>query len=156
MAGFIQLLAVYLLGGISFLPLCVLAIYLHATFSVPTVVTTSSEPNSSDASKGKTPELANVDEAKDKVTEKKAAVEQDTAEGYFAVTREFTPAGVNARPPERTASAVGYVPQPEKPTIGQAVYRSIFDQKNNASTESVNSARKNNKRPKNVFYVILR
>ncbi|RPA77338.1 hypothetical protein BJ508DRAFT_378980 [Ascobolus immersus RN42] len=133
--GFLTLLYVYLLGGITFIPLCICAVLLHAHLTFPridatrTTVTTSpkhkyrvnryrpshssgkttgSDSESEDdetppatASGGKGGERSTLPPRKKKNSFGSAP---NTAQGYFAVTREFVPGGINGKPPEKIIS----------------------------------------------------
>ncbi|KAF2790117.1 hypothetical protein K505DRAFT_283211 [Melanomma pulvis-pyrius CBS 109.77] len=78
----------------------------------------------------------------------------DVAAGYFAVCREYVPGGINGKPPERTTPA-GSVIAAESPSVYQSMYRSIFD-RNKSFTPTLDGANGKSKRARNIFYVVLR
>lgn len=97
MESFTGFLLVYVLGGITFIPLVFAVIFLHAYFTLPF----QSESSTSTTSQASTLKRAHDDEA---VLKSGADVlaeqftrkhESDVAAGYFAVCREYVPGGVN-------------------------------------------------------------
>ncbi|KAF2489019.1 hypothetical protein BU16DRAFT_567978 [Lophium mytilinum] len=148
---------IYVLGGISFIPLVVAAILLHAHLTFPTRAT--KEPldgstgfSASDAEQQRRD--LNTDEDNLPEELKPRAHEPDVAAGYFAVCREYVPGGVNGKPPERTTPA-GVVVANESPSVYQSMYRSIFD-RNKGQPPSLDSANGKTKKARNVFFVVLR
>lgn len=150
-------LAVYVLGGLTFVPLVLSLAVVFIYFTLPDAPPpsqTSSQfsealrrPNDDDYSlKSGTDQLAE---------EFHRTHDSDVATGYFAVCREYVPGGVNGKPPERTTPA-GEVVATESPSVYQAMYRSIFDRKQPPSIEPAKSNGKNAKRVRNVFYIVLR
>lgn len=150
----LQFLTIYALGGLTFLPLVVGLVLLHAHFTFPfrpSITTSRSEilRDANDDDKAiKTGTAA---------LEKKfqRGHEPDVAEGYFAVCREYVPGGINGKPPERTTPA-GEVVAEESPSVYQSMYRSIFDRKQAPTLEAAKGNGKFTKRARNVFYVVLR
>ncbi|KAF2643449.1 hypothetical protein P280DRAFT_505563 [Massarina eburnea CBS 473.64] len=141
MASPLLLVAAYILGGITFLPLCLILVLCHAYFTLPRYEPIKPQvesprkrvkPDSLHESRTHHPHLP------------------DVAASYFAVCREYVPGGVNGRPPERTTS-VGAGFASESPSVYQNMYRSIFD-RNKTTSPSVENGRKG----RNVFYVVLR
>ncbi|KAI9372808.1 hypothetical protein BJX61DRAFT_421659 [Aspergillus egyptiacus] len=151
-------LFVYLLGGLTFIPL-VLSLFLIYSFlfllpSSPqrertndTTPTSIRRPNDDQYSlKSGTDELA----------EKFYRThDTDVAAGYFVVCREYVPGGVNGKPPERTTPA-GEVIAAESPSVYQTMYRSLFDRKQAPTIEPSKNPAKNGKRARNMFYIVLR
>lgn len=78
----------------------------------------------------------------------------DVASGYFAVCREYVPGGINGKPPERTTPA-GAIISMESPSVYQSMYRSIFD-RNKTTTPSIDPGHGKSKKARNIFYVVLR
>lgn len=152
-------LLIYVLGGLTFIPLVLVAVLCHAYFTFPLHQLTET-PESI-----KTPQelgsigddslpsqLANLPEEL-----RTSAHEPDVAAGYFAVCREYVPGGVNGKPPERTTPA-GAVIAAESPSVYQSMYRSIFD-RNKTISPTIDGGRasaKTAKRARNVFFVVLR
>ena len=153
----LSFLAAYLLGGLTFLPLVLVAVFLHAYFTLP-----KHEPQDdgvdaslSPAGDGTHAALEYPDDLPPEL--KKSVHEPDTAAGYFAVTREFVPGGVNGKPPERITPAGTVV---ESPSVYQNMYRSIFEW-GKASTPSMDTKPSTvtgrvSRRARNVFFVVLR
>ncbi len=156
----LSFLFIYTLGGLTFLPLALLLIFIHAYLTLPIV----SPPRTSSAhSSSRTYSSSSSDDSRrksstDALEEKfKRSHESDVAAGYFVVCTNYTPAGINGRPPERTTPA-GEVVAAESPGYYAAVYRSIFERKVVTATLEVgkNKDGKVVKRALNVFYVVLR
>jgi hypothetical protein len=83
--------------------------------------------------------------------------EQDVAAGYFAVCREYTPMGINAKPIERATPVGSATVAAPSPSVYQTMYRSIFDRKQNQGPlDAKNGASQRPKKAGNVFYVVLR
>lgn len=144
---FTLLLTIYLLGGLTFLPLVVLIVVIYAYFTLP-------EPPPPSPLK-----LAKDDEKVFKTNDEKLvrrlANSVDAAAGYFLVTREFVPGGVNGKPPERSSPA-GTVPVNKEPSVYQSMYRTLFDRKPTPSGFGGESPKVRQKRAPNEFYVVLR
>lgn len=158
MGSFSGLLFVYILGGLTFIPLLLALLFLHAYLTLPCA---SEEV---DRDRGQHPadirrpsdDLFSLKSGTDVLAERfHRAHEGDVAAGYFAVCREYVPGGVNGKPPERTTPA-GEVVTAESPSVYQAMYRSIFDRKQSPSIEPSKGNGKGGKRARNVFYVVLR
>src|SRR5262249_27562076 len=87
----------------------------------------------------------------------RVANEADEAAGYFAVCREYTPMGINARPIERSTPVGSANVAAPSPSVYQTMYRSIFDRKQTPGPiDNNNSMSPRPKKAGNVFYVILR
>lgn len=150
-------LLVYVLGGLTFVPLILSLILLHAYLTLPDA-SPSQQP--CDQSSGSVYRSADdeysLKSGTDQLAEKfHRAHDSDVAAGYFAVCREYVPGGVNGKPPERTTPA-GEVVAAESPSVYQAMYRSLFDRKQAPSIEPAKLNGKNIKRARNVFYIVLR
>lgn len=154
--GFLVLLIVYALGGITFFPLLLCAILLHAYLTFPersqSPLSASEILDPSDDGKNikSTAALASLGE------KFRRGHEPDVAAGYFAVCREYVPWGVNGKPPERTTPAGITVVAAESPSVYQSMYRSIFDRKQGPTLEPGKGNGKPAKRARNVFFVVLR
>jgi hypothetical protein len=167
--GLLVLITVYLLGGLTFIPL---VLWIGITLG------TRKLDGGSDAGTG-----SGIDgrekagghgtgegDRKDSNTDwgieglddriagleglKKRSHVPDVAAGYFAVCREYVPGGINGKPPERTTPA-GSVIAAESPSVYQSMYRSIFD-RNKSLTPTMDGANAKFKKARNVFYVVLR
>jgi hypothetical protein len=87
----------------------------------------------------------------------RAARELEVAAGYFAVCREYTPMGINAKPIERSTPLGSTTVASPSPSVYQTMYRSIFDRK--PAQGPLDNKAAVSQRPKkagNVFYVVLR
>ena len=152
-------IAVYLLGGLTFLPGLLLFILLHAYFVFPT------SNSISISEKAATHPLRDNQDDGQNIQSRSGASglaekfhrrhESDVAAGYFAVCREYVPGGINGKPPERT-TPVGAVVALESPSVYQSMYRSLFDRKQGPSLDSAKVNGKTAKRARNVFFVVLR
>jgi hypothetical protein len=90
-------LFVYVLGGITFVPLILAVILLHAFFALP-VKSKSSTSTTSDSNSLKRAhdDEINLKSGADVLAEQFIRKhESDVAAGYFAVCREYVPGGVN-------------------------------------------------------------
>jgi hypothetical protein len=148
-------LLVYVLGGLTFVPLVLSLILLHAYLTFPNA--SSSQPREdSDSVPRPGDDEYSLKSGTDQLAEQfHRTHDSDVAAGYFAVCREYVPGGVNGKPPERTTPA-GEVVAAESPSVYQSMYRSLFDRKQAPSIEPAKSNGKNTKRARNVFYIVLR
>ncbi|KAK6353390.1 hypothetical protein TWF696_005356 [Orbilia brochopaga] len=145
----------YFLGAFTFLPIVCGLVFALAYLTFPTVL--HDEPAehhpirlpSDDDNKlfAATEDVARLKRKNSQDNDQQAP--QDVAAGYFAVTREYVPGGVNGKPPERPTPN-GNLPT-ESPSVYQTMYRSLFERKP-AATSSVST----NAKGKNVFFVVLR
>ena len=151
-------LFVYVLGGVTFVPLCIAAVlaFIYYT-SVP--LANRSATRADDLGEIARPNddqlvfKSGTDDLEEKFHRKH---DSDVAAGYYAVCREYVPGGVNGKPPDRLSPA-GEVVANESPSVYQSMYRSIFDRSQKATIDpSKEGAGKTVKRPNNVFYVVLR
>ncbi|KOS22318.1 putative PH domain-containing protein [Escovopsis weberi] len=153
-------LVAYLLGGITFVPALVAAFFAYAYFAFPRrsdlaspahdglghpdIVLPGDDTAPLDAARADVKPPTNQD--------------VDVTSGYFAVYREYNPAGINAKPVERPAPVASTTIAAPSPSVYQTMYRSIFDRKPAAGPLDTNNNRMA-QRPKkagNVFYVVLR
>ena len=148
-------LIIYILGGLTFVPLIICLVVLHAYFAFPKRLEVSfsqggiCEPGDDSRSIKSFPTLTDLEERFQRQHE------GDVASGYFAVCRAYVNGGVNGKPPERTTPA-GTVIAAESPSVYQNLYRSIFDRKQGPSLDLGKSSGKSVKRARNVFFVVLR
>ena len=150
-------IAVYLLGGLTFLPGLLILVLLHAYFVLPIYIS-NSEKLATDPLGDPQDDGRNIESRSraSSITEKfHRRHEPDVAAGYFAVCREYVPGGINGKPPERTTPA-GAVIATESPSVYQSMYRSLFDRKQAPSLDPARSTGKTVKRARNVFFVVLR
>lgn len=151
-------LGVYLLGGITFIPLILLAILCHAYFVLPAHGNkgpSSRDQKSADGHYNKDNSELTNSELKSLPEELAPRNhEPDVAAGYFAVCREYVPGGINGKPPERISPG-GAVVATESSSVYQSMYRSIFD-RNKPATATLDGVNGRPKKARNLFYVVLR
>ncbi|KAK5998940.1 Nucleus-vacuole junction protein 2 [Cladobotryum mycophilum] len=156
------LLLAYLLGGITFIPLIIIAVCAHGYLYFPyrADVGISSQDGEGDIilpdDDTTTLDTARAEMKAD--TKPRLNQDIDVASGYFAVYREYNPAGINAKPVERPTPIASTTVAAPSPSVYQTMYRSIFDRKPTAGPLD-NSNNRMAQRPKkagNVFYVVLR
>lgn len=161
MGSWTGFLLTYLLGGVTFLPLMVLVVLVHAHFTFPyredadpVKVTNDDDP----VRPGD--DLAPLKAAQKELKEhakKSSHSETETAAGYFAVCREYAPMGINAKPIERSTPIGSTTVAAPSQSVYQTMYRSIFDRKQQSGP--LDNSKSISQRPKkagNVFYVVLR
>ncbi|RJE23196.1 PH domain-containing protein [Aspergillus sclerotialis] len=158
MGSFGSFLFVYILGGLTFIPLVLSLIFVFLYLTLP-----SSGPPASktcelpqDTVRRPTDDQYSLKSGTDELAEKfHRTHETDVAAGYFAVCREYVPGGVNGKPPERTTPA-GEVIAAESPSVYQTMYRSLFDRKQAPTIDPTKGNGKTGKKARNVFYIVLR
>lgn len=158
MTGPLNFVIVYLLGGLTFLPLLVIAVLIHAYFVFP--IRESSTERAGPAIIRPGDDVEAIESAQQTLGEKfqprSAAHESDVAAGYFSVCREYVPGGVNGKPPERATPTGSTVVSVPSPSVYQSMYRSIFDRKQTASPLDHKTSGKPPKKGGNIFYIVLR
>lgn len=157
-SSFTTLLAVYVLGGLTFVPLIALLLLLLAYYTFPEAV--RREPPEPSLQRPLEEDVFKTDDEK---LVRRLTNSVDVAAGYFLVTREWVPSGINGRPPERASPVAGNAaPQPttnqnNSPSVYQSMYRSLFDRKSSIGAADVaNNLKPKGKRPTNEFFVVLR
>ncbi|TGJ81811.1 hypothetical protein E0Z10_g6938 [Xylaria hypoxylon] len=158
MGSWTAFLLTYLLGGVTFIPLVIVTILLHAHLTFP-VHDDSSSVRASDADSIVQPgdDASDVESAQKEEERQKLLADSDVAAGYFAVCREYTPMGINAKPIERSTPVGSTTVAAPSPSVYQTMYRSIFDRKQASSPLDDNkNISQRPKRAGNVFYVVLR
>ncbi|KAF6840656.1 PH domain-containing protein [Colletotrichum plurivorum] len=167
MGGWTGFLFAYLLGGLTFIPLAIVVVLAHAHFTLPyrQDADTSIDDDAGDLGSIVQPgddvtalEAAKAGDKDDTAGAKRStAQENDVAAGYFAVCREYTPMGINAKPIERaTPTGSATVAAPSQ-SVYQTMYRSIFERKPTPGPlDNRNGLSQRPKNAGNVFYVVLR
>lgn len=150
------LLVGYIVGGLSFIPLLAWVLWTWTTRHQNNnqAHTTSGLPNQEPDA-----DLSDWGAAlgEDLLRELKTKHVPDVASGYFAICREYVPGGVNGKPPDRNNASTGAVSAMESPSVYQSMYRSIFDRsRNTGPTLNPSATPTRNRKPRNVFYVVLR
>lgn len=150
---------IYILGGVTLVPILLCLVLLHAFLIFPRYpdISCSAHPHTDPVrDSGDDGHNIKSEKAIASLSEKfQRGYEPDVAAGYFAVCREYVPGGINGRPPERTTPA-GAVVATESPSVYQSMYRSIFDRKQAPSLDSGKGSGRTTKRARNVFFVVLR
>jgi hypothetical protein len=150
----------YILGGVTFIPLVLLSLFAHAYFTLPTRNDLDVQHAASDdivqpgddTDALKTAQQEHKDDSKSRPKDV-----ADVAAGYFAVCREYTPMGINARPIERPTPVGSTTVAAPSQSVYQAMYRSIFDRKQNPGPiDSNTAAAPRPKKAGNIFYIVLR
>lgn len=173
MGGWLSLLLAYVLGGVTFIPLVIVATLAYTYYSSPY----RPDVDPSRAADGKTgqdaaaaaaaagdsivqpgDDTSALDDVRRDASEKHASASEylDVASGYFAVCREYTPMGINAKPIERPTPVGSTTVAAPSPSVYQSMYRSIFERKGPAGPVDNNSMNQRPKRAGNVFYLVLR
>lgn len=146
-------LLVYLLGCLTLPAICTFLIWSFTRQHYPTTQSKSTSDNATNSSQS-----TNTEAHDQALSSYKASLaEPPTAAGYFAVCREYTHGGINARPIERS-TPTGQVPVGASTSVYQSMYKSIFD-RNKSQPSQLDADKKDPrqvKRAKNVFYVVLR
>ncbi len=157
MEGYAYFLFVYAIGGLTFIPLVLVAIFVHAYFSFPIVKDYPSVP-STDAilRPGDRTDIKAASKGLEEKFQSRGALDTDVAAGYFAVCREYTPGGINGKPPERLTPTGATAVTSPSPSVYQSMYRSIFDRKKEPSPFDNKGAPKPPNKGGNVFYIVLR
>lgn len=152
-------LLTYLLGGVTFIPLLVAVVLLHAhyTFPVRDGDKLNDDRNDADSIVQPGDDTTALEEAQKEELRQRLLAESDVAAGYFAVCREYTPMGINAKPIERSTPVGSTTVAAPSQSVYQSMYRSIFDRKQ--TPDPLDNNKSVSQRPKkagNVFYVVLR
>ncbi|ETN43370.1 uncharacterized protein HMPREF1541_02529 [Cyphellophora europaea CBS 101466] len=152
-------LFVYVLGGLTFIPLLIAAVLAFAYYTLPPADDESSTAKAKDSAQLQRAEdedlllRTGTDDLAEKFHRKH---DSDVAAGYFAVCREWVPGGVNGKPPDRLSPA-GETIATESPSVYQTMYRSLFSSSQKPTIEpQKDGAGKNIKRANNIFFVVLR
>ncbi|TKW56726.1 putative PH domain-containing protein [Colletotrichum tanaceti] len=161
----------YLLGGLTFLPLVILVVLVHAYLTLPyrQDANTTRDVADVDDSSGfivqpgddltglEAVKALAKDDTPTNTTIKRSAQDNDVAAGYFAVCREYTPMGINAKPIERATPTGSTTVAPPSQSVYQTMYRSIFERKPiPGPLDNRNGLSQRPKNAGNVFYVVLR
>jgi hypothetical protein len=157
MGSWTGFLFTYLLGGLTFIPLVLCAILLHAYLTFPYREDLENDPtNEKDIVVQPGDDIAAIEAHKDEA-KPRANHDSDVAAGYFAVCREYTPMGINAKPIERSTPVGSTTVAAPSPSVYQTMYRSIFDRKQaSGPLDNKNGMSQRPKKAGNVFYVVLR
>ncbi|KAF3802273.1 DNA polymerase zeta catalytic subunit, partial [Colletotrichum gloeosporioides] len=164
MGGWTGFLFTYLLGGLTFIPLVVVAVFVHAYLTLPY---RQDADISLDADGGQDSvvqpgddltalQAAKAGDKDDGQAKRPATQDNDVAAGYFAVCREYTPMGINAKPIERATPTGSTTVAAPSQSVYQTMYKSIFERKPTPGPLDRNGLSQRPKNAGNVFYVVLR
>lgn len=158
MEGATYFLFVYLLGGLTLLPLLVVAVLIHAyvTFPVRDIAVEAPAKNALLRPGDRAETVRSASKGLEEKFQSRGSQESDVAAGYFAVCREYVPGGINGKPPERTTPTGSTVVTSPSPSVYQSMYRSIFDRKKDPGPLDNKGSGKPPNKGGNVFYVVLR
>lgn len=164
MGSWSAFLLTYLFGGVTFIPLVIVVILLHAhlTFPYREDARHRGDDTAEDAIVQPGDDLAPLKAAQKEAkehTQPRAASQHEieTAAGYFAVCREYKPMGINAKPIERSTPVGSTTVAAPSQSVYQAMYRSLFDRKQQPGPlDNGKSISHRLKKAGNVFYVVLR
>ncbi|KAI1137462.1 hypothetical protein F5Y05DRAFT_387300, partial [Hypoxylon sp. FL0543] len=152
-------LLAYLFGGVTFIPLVIAVVLLHAHYTFPVRDSGRLKDDGSDVDSIVQPgdDTTALEEAQKEESRQRLLSESDVAAGYFAVCREYTPMGINAKPIERSTPVGSTTVAAPSQSVYQSMYRSLFDRKQTSSPLDDNkSISQRPKKAGNVFYVVLR
>ena len=152
-------LLAYILGGLTFVPLLVIAVFLHAYLTFPIYTDKASGESEANSVVRPGDDVDAINWAQKTLGEKfqpRNNHESEVAAGYFAVCREYVPGGVNGKPPERNTPLGSTVVSTPSQSVYQTMYRSIFDRKPSPSPLDNKGVGKPQTKGGNVFYVVLR
>ncbi|KAI5285906.1 hypothetical protein KEM54_000208 [Ascosphaera aggregata] len=164
MGSLTSYLAVYVLGGFTFVPLIFIIGVAIAYFTLPQVdieqYVKQHQQHRHDESSTASRNLQDDATLKPEPNELKEKFirthESDVAAGYFAVLREYSASGANGKPSERANTPANETTATEGTSVYQSVYRSLFDRKTSPTIEPAKDNGKQTKKSNNIFYVVLR
>ncbi|RDA88981.1 hypothetical protein CP532_0654 [Ophiocordyceps camponoti-leonardi (nom. inval.)] len=150
------ILVAYFAGGVTLIPLVVAVVFLHGYYTFPrrddVNPFTDHDDDDEYAVRDETSALLAAEPNNNKA---RSSRDVEVAAGYFAVCREYTPMGINAKPIERSTPLGSTTVASPSPSVYQTMYRSIFDRKPSPAQDS-NGLSQRPKKAGNVFYVVLR
>lgn len=159
MSSLLTIVFVYILGGLTLIPVLVIAVLAHAYLTFPIRDDTAYREIEIDPIVQPGDDVDAIKRAQKTLGEKfqpRSGHEADVAAAYFSVSREYTPNGINGKPPERSTPVGSTTVSAASPSVYQSIYRGIFDRKPSNSPLDNNGVGKPQKRGGNVFYVVLR
>ncbi|KAK7972760.1 DNA polymerase zeta catalytic subunit [Apiospora saccharicola] len=159
MGSWTGFLLTYLLGGVTFIPLVLATIFLHAYLTLPVrdhVQETQTDNGDSIVQPGDdTADLkATLKGQKDELKSRPADA-SDMAAGYFAVCREYVPMGIDAKPIERSTPIGSTTVAAPSRSVYQAMYQTIFDRKQFSGSDMNSGASLRPKRPGTHGHLML-
>ncbi|KAL1865270.1 hypothetical protein Plec18167_009465 [Paecilomyces lecythidis] len=151
-------LIVYVLGGLTFIPLLFALIALHAYLTLPYPVQCTQNAN---GQKNDSLERPGDDEntlktAAGNLEEKfRRSHESDVAAGYFTVSREYTPSWFNSKSPVQPVPS-GEPTAAESASVYQTMYSSLFSRNQTSNSKRAKTTDKTETKTSNLFFVVLR
>ncbi|KAL2888108.1 ph domain-containing protein [Ceratocystis lukuohia] len=162
----------YVLGGLTLLPLVLLAGLLHAHLTLPYYETGRPDGGNSDVDTDddliqpgddvsllqteKRAHEAAAAAASGPASSARRTNEDDMASGYFAVCREYTPMGINAKPIERTTPAGSTTVAAPSQSVYQTMYKSLFERKTTPKESDSGTSSSWSRKTGNIFFIVLR
>lgn len=159
MGALLAFLFIYVLGGLTFIPLLIAAILVHAYLTFPIHNNTTDRDGRAESIVQPGDDVDAIKRAQQTLGEKhqpRDGHESEVFAGWFAVSREYTERGLNGKPPERVTPLGSTTVSAPSPSVYQSMYRSIFERKPSNSPIENKGNGKLPKRGNNVFYVVLR
>ncbi|KAF8849691.1 hypothetical protein BDZ45DRAFT_680327 [Acephala macrosclerotiorum] len=159
MGGLLGFLFIYVLGGLTFIPLLIAAVLMHAYLTFPIHDDTAYRDHKVESIIQPGDDVDAIKRVQQTLGEKyqpRDGHESEVFAGWFAVSREYTAGGLNGKPPERVTPIGSTTVSAPSPSVYQSMYRSIFERKPSNSPIENKSNGKPPKRGNNVFYVVLR
>ncbi|KAI1079679.1 hypothetical protein F5B20DRAFT_161225 [Whalleya microplaca] len=158
MGSWTAFLLTYLFGGLTFIPLVIVTVLLHAHYTFPVRDdATPEEDNGGESIVQPGDDLTELKEAQKEESRQRLIAESDVAAGYFAVCREYTPMGINAKPIERSTPVGSTTVAAPSQSVYQSMYKSIFERRQAPGPLDENkSISQRPKKAGNVFYIVLR
>ena len=156
MPNILTLLLIYIIGGVTLLPILIITFCVYSYYTLPR----------SQIEKGKLKNNVghgvNGGKDCDTITDQNDDIkcpshDNNPAAAYFTVCREFFPGGVNFGNSER-ATIAGATISNESLNVYQSMYRSIFDRNKSQVPiiEGNTAAVKPSKKVRNVFLIVMR
>ncbi|RKF73589.1 putative PH domain-containing protein [Golovinomyces cichoracearum] len=150
-------LLIYIIGCFSLPLVLIAAVFIHVYLVLPThkraVRRQFTEPLLQPGD-----DFDLINRSSKSVDDKLQSRECDDSEviaGYFAISRDYIPGGLNGRPPERITPMGSTPVSAPIQNVYKSVYRSIFERKP-AGLLTEKSSSKPQKKGNNVFYIVMR
>lgn len=161
MISLLAFLFIYIIGGLTLIPLILVGFLTHAYFTFPIYDDTAYREEDPDSIIQPGDDVDAISRVQSTLGEKfqpRANNEADTFSGYFYCSREYVERWwqVQGKPPERATPVGSTTVSAASPSVYQSMYRSIFERKPVNSPIENKGVGKPQKRGGNVFYIVLR
>lgn len=161
MVGLLGFLFIYVLGGITLVPLLIIAFLTHAYLTCPIHDDASRKQETHDDIVEPGDDIDAIKRVQSSLAEKfqpRVNAEAETSSGYFYCSREYVERWweVQGKPPERATPVGSATVSAASPSVYQSMYRSIFERKPVGSPIENKGVGKPQKRGGNYFYIVLR